>query len=102
MHWDPEFSDVKMVQAFLLTTEIDRIIKQQNVKNTEMPIIMCGDYNSLPQSGVAEFIRTGRVGLSHSEFRKLNYNRKLAKMNPKNGEVCVITFLEFLFKLGTK
>ena len=48
---------------------------------------MCGDYNSLPESGVAEFIQNGRVCLNHVEFRKLQYNRKLTKMNPRNGEV---------------
>ena len=50
-------------------------------------VIMCGDYNSLPESGVAEFIQQGKVCLNHREFRKLQYNRKLTKMNPKNGEV---------------
>lgn len=89
MHWDPEFSDVKIVQAFLLTTELDRIIKQSTpgASSKDIPIIMCGDYNSLPGSGVAEYIRTGRVGLSHVDFQKLQYNKKLVKMNPKNGEV---------------
>ena len=50
---------------------------------------MCGDYNSLPDSGVAEFIQKGKVCLNHPEFKKLQYNRKLTKMNPKNGEVIV-------------
>ena len=50
---------------------------------------MCGDYNSLPDSGVAEFIQKGKVCLNHPEFKKLQYNRKLTKMNPKNGEVMV-------------
>ena len=50
-------------------------------------VIMCGDYNSLPESGVAEFIQKGKVCLNHHEFRKLQYNRKLTKMNPKHGEV---------------
>ena len=89
MHWDPEFSDVKMVQSFLLTTELDRIVKQMSpsCSSKDMPIIMCGDYNSLPGSGVADFIRNGRVCLNHIDFQKLQYNRKLTKINPKNGEV---------------
>ena len=53
---------------------------------------MCGDYNSLPESGVAEFIQKGKVCLNHHEFRKLQYNRKLTKMNPKNGEVLKNSF----------
>lgn len=89
MHWDPEFSDVKIVQAFLLTTELDRIVKQASPGHQakDVPLIMCGDYNSLPGSGVAEFIRSGRVGVNHCDFQKLQYNKKLTKMNPKNGEV---------------
>jgi CCR4-NOT transcription complex subunit 6 len=87
MHWDPEFSDVKMIQTFLLTSEMDRIIKQMGISPREMPVIMCGDYNSLPGSGVADFIKDSRVSLTHTEFRNLQYNKKLVKMNPKNGEV---------------
>ena len=92
MHWDPEFSDVKIVQAFLLTTELDRIVKQASPGHQakDVPLIMCGDYNSLPGSGVAEFIRSGRVGVNHCDFQKLQYNKKLTKMNPKNGEVSEI------------
>jgi len=87
MHWDPEFSDVKMIQSFLLTTELDRITRQHSTNPQKMPVIMCGDYNSLPDSGVAEFIQKGKVCLNHPEFKKLQYNRKLTKMNPKNGEL---------------
>ena len=37
MHWDPEFSDVKMIQAFLLTTELDRITRQHSKTPNDMP-----------------------------------------------------------------
>ena len=37
MHWDPEYSDVKMIQSFLLTTELDRIIRLHNRQPHEMP-----------------------------------------------------------------
>ena len=65
-----------------------KVEKNQTVNNRiKNKVIMCGDYNSLPESGVAEFIQKGKVCLNHHEFRKLQYNRKLTKMNPKNGEV---------------
>lgn len=93
MHWDPEFSDVKMIQTFLLTTELDRVIRQMGRKPTDVPVILCGDYNSLPSSGVTEFVKEGKVELNHPEFQRFNYNKKLVKMNPKNGEV----FWQFRF-----
>lgn len=37
MHWDPEFSDVKMIQSFLLTTELDRITRQHSTNPQKMP-----------------------------------------------------------------
>ena len=40
MHWDPEFSDVKMIQAFLLTTELDRISRLHARIPSEMPGIV--------------------------------------------------------------
>jgi len=76
-----------MIQTFLLTTELDRVIRQMGRKPTDVPVILCGDYNSLPSSGVTEFVKEGKVELNHPEFQRFNYNKKLVKMNPKNGEV---------------
>ena len=58
MHWDPEFSDVKLIQTMMLMSELKKIVEESNLSfhpttqdcNT-IPMILCGDLNSLPDSG---------------------------------------------------
>ena len=85
IHWDPEFCDVKLVQTIMLMTELEAIVmRAQNecgigVKSTMpglpgIPIVMCGDLNSLPHSGVLEYIVKGRVPTSHQDFLNCSYD----------------------------
>ena len=61
IHWDPEFCDVKLIQTIMLMNELDTIIlraqsergigyKTQAPGMPGIPIIVCGDLNSLPDS----------------------------------------------------
>ena len=65
MHWDPEFSDVKLIQTMMLMSELKKVVEMssQSVKPPDskpgtngdcnsIPIILCGDLNSLPDSGM--------------------------------------------------
>ncbi|CAI2736681.1 unnamed protein product [Schistosoma spindalis] len=104
IHWDPEHSDVKVIQTILWTAElwayIDRFLKTSRSAAKQlsptlsrsvplsskipvpgpfspaanMPVILCGDLNSLPDSGVVEFLTSGSLSLTHSDF--LNYGHK--------------------------
>ncbi|KAL6071665.1 Glucose-repressible alcohol dehydrogenase transcriptional effector [Balamuthia mandrillaris] len=42
---------------------------------TNVPIIICGDFNSLPDSGVYEFLKAGKLEGSHSDFGPYDYGR---------------------------
>lgn len=39
-----------------------------------MPVILCGDFNSLPDSGVVEYLSTGSVPATHLEFLNFGFN----------------------------
>jgi CCR4-NOT transcription complex subunit 6 len=91
MHWDPEFRDVKLVQAGLLLDELERIGQRfakypakLDVKEgfppaphyddgNKIPTILCGDFNSMPGSGVYEFLSRGSVKGSHEDFMNYTY-----------------------------
>jgi CCR4-NOT transcription complex subunit 6 len=61
IHWDPEYCDVKVVQTLMLLAELktimeDAIQKHRTQNNISMecssvPLVLCGDFNSLPESG---------------------------------------------------
>lgn len=42
---------------------------------------MCADLNSLPDSGVVEFLSTGRVPADHGDFKELGYKDCLRKLS---------------------
>jgi len=61
IHWDPEYCDVKVVQTLMLLSELKTIMEdamQIHRTNpnaltdcTSAPLVLCGDFNSLPDSG---------------------------------------------------
>lgn len=42
---------------------------------TKIPLIVCGDFNSVPSSGVYEFLSTGSVPPNHADFMSHLYGR---------------------------
>lgn len=50
---------------------------------------MCGDLNSLPDSGPVEFLDKGRISTDHPDFQSLDYGGFLARLSStRNGEKC--------------
>jgi len=61
VHWDPEFCDVKLIQTMMFMHRLQNIIKEAQTALlppssssdcNQIPVILCGDLNSLPESGV--------------------------------------------------
>lgn len=60
---DPGSADVKLWQAYLLL----QTLKQMPIKS--MPLLICGDFNSTPDSAVYEYMRRGSVRTEHEDLR---------------------------------
>jgi CCR4-NOT transcription complex subunit 6 len=92
--WDPKYSDVKLVQAALLVDEVEKVANNfakypprlpsegSSMKppptysdGTKIPIIISGDYNSVPGSGVYEFLTNGVLPGDHPDFLSHSYGR---------------------------
>jgi CCR4-NOT transcription complex subunit 6 len=92
--WDPKYSDVKLVQVALLVDEVEKVANNfaklpprppsdgSSVKppptysdGTKIPIIISGDYNSVPGSGVYEFLTNGTLPGDHPDFLSHSYGR---------------------------
>jgi len=90
MHWDPEFSDVKLIQTMMLMSELKKIVEvsynlynnhQGTIDCNAIPTLLCGDLNSLPESGVIEYLSLGRVLSNHLDFKELGYDACLQTFN---------------------
>lgn len=95
IHWDPTYKDVKLVQVAMLMEEIEKwvgqYIKIPPTKSharspsgsigpptsyssaSKLPTIICGDFNSVPSSGVCEFLSRGSMKQNHDDFGQFAY-----------------------------
>lgn len=88
LHWDPEYCDVKLIQTMFLTNELMTIVDETTSSlrpggksdSNSIPIILCGDLNSLPGSGVVEFLSKGKISADHADFKELGYKECLKKL----------------------
>ncbi|XP_035668865.1 CCR4-NOT transcription complex subunit 6-like isoform X1 [Branchiostoma floridae] len=91
MHWDPEFSDVKIIQTMMFMSALKNIMEEachsfrpgssNKMDISNVPVIFCGDLNSLPDSGVVEYLATGRISTSHLDFKELAYSECLGNFS---------------------
>lgn len=90
IHWDPEYCDVKLIQTMMLMRELQTIHEKSKSlsKCEDIPLILTGDLNSLPDSGVIEFLRNGRIACDHPDFKDLNsYRSCLKKLMVENSSL---------------
>ncbi|KAJ3328231.1 Glucose-repressible alcohol dehydrogenase transcriptional effector [Blyttiomyces sp. JEL0837] len=81
LHWDPTYMDVKLVQTAMLIEEIQKHASNYALQQSRagsgnkgtLPIILCGDFNSLPNSGVYEYLSKGSVPQDHEDFSTYKY-----------------------------
>lgn len=96
IHWDPEFCDVKLIQTMMLSNEIKTILDEaihslrpgshSKADSSQIPLLLCGDFNSLPDSGVIEFLGSGRVAMDHQDFKELGYKACLQRISNASSE----------------
>jgi CCR4-NOT transcription complex subunit 6 len=63
IYWDPDFADVKLWQSFILCNELEKLVLHRN-----LPLILCGDFNSLVNSSVYELLSTEHVQAGEDVF----------------------------------
>ena len=52
----------------------------------QIPLLLCGDLNSLPGSGVVEYLQSGEISVTHPDFLGKEYKGYLARIS-EDGKV---------------
>jgi len=96
IYWDTRYRDVKLVQVALLVDEVEKIAARfarypprlptgssaasgddastpshpapTYSDGTKIPLVICGDFNSIPNSGVYDLLANGTVPSDHPDF----------------------------------
>jgi CCR4-NOT transcription complex subunit 6 len=64
IYWDPEYEDVKLWQTWVLCQELEKLVWDR-----QLPMLLCGDFNSMPDSAVYDLLSSDRrVRSDHPVF----------------------------------
>lgn len=78
LYWSPAFNDVKVIQTKILLTVVQDFIDKDDRLSPK--IIMCGDFNSTPESDVCKLLGAGSVSPKNSvAFKDKDYGKKFNK-----------------------
>lgn len=67
--WDPEYADVKLWQTWVLCQELSKLVLSR-----DLPLLLCGDFNSVPNSAVYQLLSTQHIRSNdHDAFSKDKY-----------------------------
>jgi CCR4-NOT transcription complex subunit 6 len=75
IHWDPDFSDVKLMQVQMLLEQLEDWVEEYSTPNHRIPLILGGDFNSMPDSGVYQLLVDGFVPGDHPDFLGYTYGQ---------------------------
>jgi CCR4-NOT transcription complex subunit 6 len=65
---DPKLCDWKLKQSAHFLLEIEKFLQEKAKHKTETPLIITGDFNSMPSSGMYELYAKGQVSSDHKDF----------------------------------
>eukprot|EP00741_Cyanophora_paradoxa_P025079 tig00000342_g24207.t1 len=69
VYWDPDYADVKLWQTHVFLQEVERICRTPRPGSDGfLPVVIGGDFNSLPDSGVHELLARGRISPNHPDL----------------------------------
>ena len=77
IHWDPNFNDVKILQTAIMLEEVSKLVGTH-------PLIICGDFNSTPDSAVVTLMTEKKLSGDHPELLGIDYGESLKTHGLKN------------------
>lgn len=59
--FNPRRGDVKLAQLAVVLAEIDRVVKSCKARGDDCNVVLCGDFNSVPNMPLYQLITTGQL-----------------------------------------
>ncbi|XP_076155521.1 protein angel homolog 1 isoform X2 [Alosa pseudoharengus] len=59
--FNPRRGDIKLAQLVLVLAEVDKVVKRCKAMGRDCEVVLCGDFNSLPNMPLYQFISTGQL-----------------------------------------
>jgi len=74
IHWDPNYSDVKLMQVQMLVEHLQELSKRHlRTRGRPLPMVICGDFNSSVHSAVYKLLSGNHVESNHVDFCGQDY-----------------------------
>ena len=83
------YPDVKLWQAVALLSELENFLMRH-----DLPLIICGDFNSEPKSAVYQYLSEGRVDVGHEDLTNV-YTKMLPGLDSANHSVGLHSAMRF-------
>eukprot|EP00834_Sanchytrium_tribonematis_P003722 NODE_154_length_15322_cov_0.584510.p2 type:complete len:478 gc:universal NODE_154_length_15322_cov_0.584510:12770-14203(+) len=77
IHWDPNYNDVKVLQTAIMLEEVSKLVGSH-------PLVICGDFNSTPESAVIKLMTEKFIPGDHPELLGVDYGSSLRTHGLKN------------------
>jgi len=71
LYWDPKFPDLKTLQAYTLLKQLEKIMDVPT-KKFSPPLVICGDFNSMPTSGMYDLYTKRKLPCTHADIKTLD------------------------------
>ena len=73
LYFEPNADHIRLIQTemcrVLLENTRETVIAREDCPRERVTVLFCGDFNSTPPFGVNQYLTTGAIGQSHSDWR---------------------------------
>lgn len=103
LYAQPQATHIRILQMAIITKELEnirqRILENFKLKNDQISIFLCGDFNSKPTDGVYKFLTENKIDESHQDFQSRGFIMKFVSFVMKNLNMVILSDVDETDKL---
>jgi CCR4-NOT transcription complex subunit 6 len=71
IYWNPKMPELKVLQSYTLLKELEKILQVGEKGKTMPPLVITGDFNAMPSSGMYQLYATRKLPHTHADIQSL-------------------------------